>query len=427
MSYPDENYSDSFLASISGLTSLTSLNLIDNELESIPSPSFEPISNLAELYLSGNPLLTVPADAFQFFRGLNTLHLSSCRIDLIQENGFRGLGTLKRLKMADNNFAKVPSQSFSSVAGLEELDLGRNPLSVLHSGDFKDLSKLKTFDLTGCGRLILVEDNVFENCVDLQRITISLNRQLTFIPGAAFDAMPSLRFLNLADNALETFNPDEFRVNWDHVSSLDLSGNPWRCDCDLISLLNIVKSKNSSAKCVLPHSLSDRPLSSLERDEFDCQHVVNNEIGAIRNKPEDTVVKSHGTESSQRQSGSQTVIISVSVVSIVLLIFLIVLLVLKFRQRAEEWWDKRRHHRSPGGVDPGADVKSVIGRSPAIHDPLHQDHSAQHHHRPANQQRAAHAREYRLPDYSCEDEHYYYVATMQNRLASGKNIPVTEL
>ena len=31
------------------------------------------------------------------------------------------------------------------------------------------------------------------------------------------------------------------------------------------------------------------------------------------------------------------------------------------------------------------------------------------------------------PVYSCDDEHYYYVATMQNRAASGKHIPVTEL
>ena len=160
---------------------------------------------------------------------------------MIQENGFRGLGTLKKLKMADNNFSKVPSGSFKQIASLEELDLGRNPLTVLHSGDFSELSKLSVSDLTGCGRLILVEDNVFQNCVDLQRVTMSLNRQLTFIPGAAFDAMPRLRFLNLADNALETFNPDEFQVNWDHLSGLDLSGNPWRCDCDLIPLLHIVR------------------------------------------------------------------------------------------------------------------------------------------------------------------------------------------
>ena len=57
----------------------------------------------------------------------------------------------------------------------------------LSTGSFKSLTKLKSIDISGCGKLLAIDSGAFSGCIDLQRVTISLNRYLSHISAEAFD------------------------------------------------------------------------------------------------------------------------------------------------------------------------------------------------------------------------------------------------
>ena len=92
----------------------------------------------------------------------------------------------------------------------------------------------------------------FLGCAGLKHVTISMNRALETIDASAFDSsMTSLHSLDLSDNSLK--NVPSSLVPWLRLKSLDLSGNPWRCDCDLSFLPKILhtlsqKSNNNTDK-----------------------------------------------------------------------------------------------------------------------------------------------------------------------------------
>ena len=54
-------------------------------------------------------------------------------------------------------------------------------------GSFHSLTKLKSLDVSGCGKLQTIDKDAFSGCIDLERVTISLNRVLSHISEGAFD------------------------------------------------------------------------------------------------------------------------------------------------------------------------------------------------------------------------------------------------
>ncbi|HMT02250.1 MAG TPA: leucine-rich repeat domain-containing protein, partial [Burkholderiales bacterium] len=71
---------------INGLTNLTKLNLLGNQITTIAANAFNGLTNLTELNLSGNKITTIAANAFNGLTNLTMLHLSNNQITTIEAN-----------------------------------------------------------------------------------------------------------------------------------------------------------------------------------------------------------------------------------------------------------------------------------------------------------------------------------------------------
>ena len=453
-----------------GLENLEILHLEDNYLNFIPTEAFRAIPNLAELYISGNPISTILPNSFLPFRSLTTLDLMSCRISSIDDLGFRGLGTLRRLKLTDNNLTDVPTISLRNLPGLRALDIGRNPFELIKPNSFRFLTKLKHLDISGCSRLTEVQSNSFSGCQDLEFVTISLNRNLAKIDPEAFDAVPALHHLNLADNKLSHLA--EKLVPWRNLRSLDLSGNRWQCDCNLSFVPEVLKHLREKAE----HGLSNNISNSVTSDEVteapntQAQIVAGSCTGPdgfqsvslhdFKAKCSSGSGGSFGTATTfsdsrnengvtrddfdvMRDNNSIAVVISVSVVIVVLFLALTLFVCVKCRARYRDWAKRYRLWRHSSEASPAASsTASATTKSSCSlrRGPQYADHfyyPSPYRQSTNTQAHGGHYSPY-SPYYSSQQHHqgavasddeYYYVSTSLrgNGDTSAKHIPVTVL
>jgi hypothetical protein len=456
-----------------GLESLRILHLEDNFLNFVPTEAFRLIPSLAELYLSGNPLSTVPANAFLPFRTLTLLDLTSCRLGSVDDLGFRGLGTLRRLKLTDNNLTEVPTVALRSFPGLRGLDLGRNPYESIKPNALRFLSKLKHLDVSGCSRLTDIESSAFGGCVDLEYVTVSLNKNLARIAGDAFDAVPALRHLNLADNKLRHL--PETLVPWRNLRSLDLSGNPWQCDCDLSFVPQVLKhlrekaeqglnatgdssngaagadateAPNSVAQVVAGSCAGPEGFQSVSLHDFKAKCAAGGGFGTATTLSDFQDGVTRDDFDVLRDNNATAVVVSVSVVVVVLVLAATLFVCVKCRNRYRDWAKRYRLWRHSSEASPAASsTASAATKSSGSlrRPPQYADHfyypspyrqpsagSSQGHYSPYSPYYSSHHHHQQQQHHHgtvASDDEYYYVSTSLrgNGDASAKHIPVTVL
>ena len=270
---------------------------------------------------------------------------------------------------------------------------------------------------------------------------------------------------------------------WTQLSSLSLHGNPWRCDCSLVYLTEVVRMMEAAraaeeendgnsaiafaagvGKCAEPAEYRHRLLTEVELgNELRCADGGGGggKGDMIRHEP---MMEGGGKASGQSPLVPKaTVVLVVAVAASLLLCSLLALLAVRYGSRAREWaksssWSPAQwlglgrgrlpehvpykgstlvagslhatpsHHQyssSGSGSHHYSQTSSSGGSGSALYQPHLQQQQP-----PQQQQQHVDPyvrQEYRRPSYALDDEHYYYVATLQNRMAQGKHIPVTEL
>ena len=324
-------------AAFSGLTHLTILDLSDNLLEAVPGEALAALPSLAELNLSQNNIRVLADSSFSGLLQLSTLDMSGNKLERVHEKAFTQLQALAELNLSDNELYQVPSHTFASFDKLERLNIGQNKFSAIDEGAFLNLQRLKELHISGCPNLVEVAAEAFAQLADLQTLTLSSNRKLSFIHPQAFGSISGLRSVDLSNNGLASVSSS--LLAWTSLTSVDLSGNPWQCDCDLSFLQTaILTAVNRSeavrvVRCWNPPNLRDRDVTSLD---LDCS------LAYSTLKTDKSAVKMNNTE-----------LIAILCSSAVVITVILIILILKSRKRLQACFNSSLKSSSKAPVSDG--------------------------------------------------------------------------
>ncbi|BFF96466.1 toll-like receptor 6 [Drosophila madeirensis] len=176
LSHNKLKYLDAY--ALNGLYVLSLLSLDNNVLIGVHPDAFRNCSALQDLNLNGNQLKTVPL-ALRSMRHLRTVDLGENMIRVMEESAFKGLGNLYGLRLIGNYLENITMHTFRDLPSLQILNLARNRISVVEPGAFEMTSSIQAIRLDG--------------------------NELNDINGL-FSNMPSLLWLNISDNHLESFD-----------------------------------------------------------------------------------------------------------------------------------------------------------------------------------------------------------------------------
>ncbi|XP_062452540.1 leucine-rich alpha-2-glycoprotein, partial [Rhea pennata] len=249
---------------LGALPRLRELHLAGNRLRALPEGLLRPVPALRILDLTGNALRDLPPAVFAGARRLRHLVLRGNRLRALRASWFGRLAELRWLDLAENRLAEVPAGAFGALRSLRALDLSRNLLARLPPDLLAGLPALRRLDLEG-NRLRALPAALFAPAPALRYLFLQRN-ELGALPAGLFGPLRHLRVLDLAHNRLRALELPPAPRAGRPALALDISGNPWACECRLLALLRrAAPALAAGARCASPAALRGRPLAALRR------------------------------------------------------------------------------------------------------------------------------------------------------------------
>lgn len=232
---------------LAGLPHLQELHLSSNRLATLPEALLRPVPTLRVLDLTNNLLADLPAGIFASTGHLQHLVLQGNRLRALEPAWFQHLPQLRWLDLAANALEEVPPEVFRPLRSLRSLDLSRNRLATLAPGTLAGLRALERLDLEG-NRLGTLPPAAFAPAPALRFLFLQDN-ELRALPAGIFMPLRHLRVLDLAHNRLRALELPPRPPG--PVLDLDISGNPWVCECPLLALLRQAAPRLTAARDTL--------------------------------------------------------------------------------------------------------------------------------------------------------------------------------
>ncbi|KAM6904754.1 uncharacterized protein FYW49_014836 [Xenentodon cancila] len=207
------------------------------------------------LELGGNKLSVISSRAFTGLWSLRVLVLTSSMIQEIQPQAFFSLSFLEKLDLSWNQLTTLPVDFSTSLSSLKELRLEHNDLHYISGYSLEFLDNMEKLDLS-YNQLVSVGPGVFRGLSRLRQLYLHNNR-LAVVQRGSFDMLPGLEVLQMRNNNISQMDTDALAPlyslavldlegnNLHHLkfktfislhttaTHIQLSGNPWSCDCEL--------------------------------------------------------------------------------------------------------------------------------------------------------------------------------------------------
>uniref|UniRef100_A0A8D8Q459 Carboxypeptidase N subunit 2 n=1 Tax=Cacopsylla melanoneura TaxID=428564 RepID=A0A8D8Q459_9HEMI len=213
----------------SPLWNLQLLDLSHNKLTMLDNYYFLPNKKMAHLYLNHNNIATLSKQSLINMNQLLTLDLSHNKIQTLPPELFQSLEQLQTLNISNNELASVINDSFSSMRMLKTLDMSFNEVSQLSDNTFSENKKLEALRIDNT-LLTNLKTELLAPLTQLVQLYVSNNQHLTQIDNEILYNKPKLRHIDLSHNGLTSLPHSLVGLN---LSSLDMSDNPWTCDCNM--------------------------------------------------------------------------------------------------------------------------------------------------------------------------------------------------
>ena len=285
-------------------SSFSKLYLSRNEIKSIESGTFANLFSVKSLKLGSNPLNSlVLKSAVSGLAGKDVVSLDISGIELngvLMEDTFSLLKntTLNSLIMRFNKIKLIQDNTFSQLNSLIMLDLSSSEISSAHDNAFNGLSQLSTLKLNDNhftsiprnlppsirylylddNQIDTIESDVFNNLVQLRELWMSYNAILTLESGA-FNGLMNLVKLKLHNNKINTLPGGVFSPLV-RLQSLDLGKNN-------LYTIQTGKDRFSSLVALVYLNLADNQCSFFQPDLFKpllslkYLHLERNNLGRM--------------------------------------------------------------------------------------------------------------------------------------------------
>ena len=224
-----------------GVVSLVQLNASRNYISDIHEEAFLGQSKLKAVDLSSNSLIFIEPKTFKRNPSLERLSLSNNQhLTLPEERPFLDSASLRVLQLSNCDLSHIPPTTFQYLPNLQELDISHNKIEILNP-------------LQSVGHLRLLDVG---------------HNHLTDLQSDIFTASPQLFHLNLSYNRLRILNVTVMPQLAKVISSVDLNGNPWVCDCVMFDTVYSWCRSNSvelGLVCSSPPKFKDKPWTIYEK------------------------------------------------------------------------------------------------------------------------------------------------------------------
>ncbi|XP_072348107.1 chondroadherin-like protein [Scyliorhinus torazame] len=238
-----------------GLKKLIYLYLSGNEISSLEPEIFDGLPDLTYLYLDYNRLSLIPKGAFKLLPDLFALHLEYNPIPRLTDDNMEGAGQIRWLYLTGNNITYISPTALQPVGELQKLFLDENKLTAVPTIALTGMPILDELRLSN-NPIKQIGDAAFLPLAgSLQHLWLS-DMGLEKIFEGAFDGLDArLESLYLENNKLSYIPKLKKFTN---LHTINLSNNPWNCDCPLLHLRRWIENTNLkvTAVCDLPKNVT---------------------------------------------------------------------------------------------------------------------------------------------------------------------------
>jgi len=198
-----------------------------NELELTEIPTILSSKSVISFEASKNILTHIKEYVFKDYGILESLSLSGSEIEQIDSRAFYGLKMLINIDLSHNNLQFITPTMFSDTPVLQTVSFRGNPLVyVPDSSPIFVSPSVTSLDLSYC--------------------------DLTSVNSHTFSQLPGLQVLDLYSNKLREFNRDILNTLTE-ISVIDFGNNLWKCDCNIVDVLNCLSERRSSKGLIGEH------------------------------------------------------------------------------------------------------------------------------------------------------------------------------